>query len=463
MLDPHTLRGRLAIAYASALTVGLVVFALVATLLLDTIQRSTLDDRLRTASEAATSIVDTNDGKVELDENDRRQFAQIVGDALLGAVILRDGTILATNAPRVPTAVRTIATSADVAGLQTTRVGSGDVRVIVRTVTAAGAVVGAVVVWRSTEPIAQLDISVAVGFVLLIPILAALAAFFGGLIARNALRPLESMSEVASEIEAHDLSRRLALAEAPGELERFVAAFNRMLDRLEDAFDRQRRFTADASHELRTPLSVIRAEADLALMRERSGVEYRATLEAIAREADRLEALTQDLLGAARVDSSGGQSTARTDLGTIAAETVERLRFLTTPSGSTIRTEVEAVEVAGEASALRRVVTSLVENALKHGRPQGTIDVIVRPDGDVAELIVRDNGAGFSPEALRFGLERFWRGSAARPTDGAGLGLAIARAIVEACGGTIALSNNSGAQVTVRLPLADQRSVSTVQ
>jgi len=457
MLSPRTLRGRLALGYATALTLGLILFAIVTLALLEAIQRSTLDDRLRTASDAVLAIVDTKAGSAELDDNDRRQFAQIVGASLLGAVLSRSGSVVATNAATIPPAIGQLSTaSAPQSQVAAIHAATGPARAFVRPIFARGHVVGTVAIWSTTEPITQLDMRVAIGFVLLIPILAAIAIVVGGIIARKALEPLESISQLASEIEAKDLSRRLALQDAPEELERFVFAFNRMLDRLEAAFERQRRFTEDASHELRTPLSVIRAEADLALMRERNGDEYRRTLETIAREADGLEALTHDLLATARAESGGVASGACVDLGLVAAEASERLRFLAATQGSTIRSDVASVDVAGDASALSRVVASLVENALKHGRPRGTVHVIVRAIGEDAELTVRDDGDGFSSDALQFGLDRFWRGGSARSKEGAGLGLAIVRAIVAAVGGTITLSNHAGGggQVTVTLPRA---------
>ena len=452
MLDPRTLAGRLAIAYAAALVFGLVAFAIAAVAVLDVVQRTTLDAQLRTASDAVLSIVDTKRGYAELDPEDRRQFARIVGTELSGAVIARDGSILAAEASSVPTAVQRFALRAGAnARVATVADAAGGVRVVSEPIIARGALVGAVTIWRAAAPIVALDARVAIAFAVCIPLLALLAVFAGGVIAQRGLRPLATMSIAASEIEATDLSRRMDPGSAPGEVRTFVIAFNRMLDRLQAAFERQKRFTADASHELRTPLSVIRAEAELALMRERSVAEYQRALRVIGKEADEVEALTRDLLAMARTEPFVPLDV---DLGAVASATAERLRYLAASRGATIVTDLVAVEVRADAGDLARLIALLVDNALKYGRPAGTVRIATSAGASEATLTVWDDGPGFSPDAIRYGFQRFWRGHDEN-SAGAGLGLSIARTIVDALGGTIILGNRpeGGAFVVVTLPL----------
>jgi two-component system OmpR family sensor kinase len=227
-----------------------------------------------------------------------------------------------------------------------------------------------------------------------------------------------------------------------------------MLDRLQHAFDRERRFTSDASHELRAPLSVIRAEADLALRKERTAAEYRAALETIASEADALEALTRDLLTVARADA-GAVAVPLTaiDLSAVAADAVARLAVLAHERG--VRVHVDAAPnalVRGERDGLERAVITVLHNAIKYASPNGTVGVRVMHNGDAVELCVSDDGRGFSAEALQRAFDRFWR--EARTLPGSGLGLAIAKATVERFGGTIAIANGagSGGIVRVRFP-----------
>jgi signal transduction histidine kinase len=371
-----------------------------------------------------------------------------------GAVLAR-GTVVATTAP-LPVAVRAVV---DERSKASTTVGDwfAAERVLVRPIVAdGGATVGTLVLWESPRPILELDARLALAFAVMIPALALVAVLAGSEIARRGLRPLDAMSAVAAEIEGHDLSRRIGTRGLPDELARLASAFNRMLERLESAFARERRFTADASHEVRAPLSVMRAEADLALMRERSGAEYRSTLERIAGEADRLEALTRDLLAVARAEVTAPVPGAVADLAVVANDVVDRLRLVAERRGSTLGADVEPALVRGDPASLARVTVSLVQNALKHGRPGGAVTVGVRAEDHWATLVVRDQGDGFSPEALEHGLERFWQADPARTGDGAGLGLAIAQAVVAAAGGSVALGNarDGGAEVTVRLQRA---------
>jgi HAMP domain-containing protein len=249
MLDPRTLAGRLALAYAAALVFGLVAFAVAAIAMLDVVQRSTLDAQLRTASDGVLSIVDTKRGYVELDADDRRQFARIVGTELSGAVVAPSGEVVAAEATAVPQAVQQIAlTGGGAAQVATVSDAAGDVRVVAAPIVGrTGARLGAVVIWRATAPIVALDARVAVAFAVCIPVLALLAVLAGGVIARRGLRPLAAMSTTASEIEATDLSRRMDAGTAPAEVRTFVVAFNRMIDRLQAAFERQKRFTRHTS------------------------------------------------------------------------------------------------------------------------------------------------------------------------------------------------------------------------
>ena len=203
-------------------------------------------------------------------------------------------------------------------------------RVFTAPVVRRGSRIGSIAVWRDADSIAALDRSVALAFAFAIPVLAALAVFAGGAIARRGLAPLDRIARLASEIEAHDLSERLELPPRADELGRLAATFDRMLDRLQRAFDRERRFTGDASHELRAPLSVIRAEADLALRKERTrgGVPPRARDDRVRSRRAR-SAVARPAHGRARRRERRRRGTlAPVDLGAVAADAVQRLGVL---------------------------------------------------------------------------------------------------------------------------------------
>ena len=298
-MNPRTLRGQLGLAYAAALLLILIAFAAATLALIDSIGRTTLDERLQTAARAISAIVDEHDGRIAVEAKDRQQFARIVGPRLDAAIIDDALGSVDSTVVQVPAAVAAVAAHGD-RGMTTVEANGASLRVARLPVPIGRPGLGAVVVWRDLDSVEELDHRLALTFAFAIPIVALLAVIAGGAVATRGLRPLVALAEIASEIEAHDLSRRIAIPSRDDELGRLCATFDRMLDRLEEAFARERRFTGDASHELRAPLSVIRAEADLMLRRARTPQEYQRALRSIAAQADELEALTQDLLAAAR-------------------------------------------------------------------------------------------------------------------------------------------------------------------
>jgi signal transduction histidine kinase len=457
LLTPATLRGRLTIGYAAALVVALVAFAAIALAVVDQSQRHALDAQLEATAGALGIVGDIKDGRLAVDNSDRRKFAEIVGTKAESAIFTSDGTLAVSSDDRAATALHALAASTTAPAHVTTTIGGQRVRAYAQGIEAGGHRVGTLVTWRDLAPVESLDRSLALAFALAIPAIAALAVLAGGEIARRGLAPLARIASLVSEIEARDLARRLALPERDDELGRLAATFDRMLDRLESAFERERRFTSDASHELRAPLSVIRAEADLALLRERRPADYRRALETIAAEADALEALTADLLAAARGQAADDGGTGPVDLSQVAATVAQRMNVLAQPR----RVRIDSVAsrpavVHGNRALIERALVSVVHNALKYSPDEGCIEVRVSEHERDAELLVRDAGPGFSSEALQRGTDRFWRDDDSRAMEGSGLGLSLAKTIVEGFGGTIALSNagQSGAIVRMTFPAA---------
>jgi heavy metal sensor kinase len=244
----------------------------------------------------------------------------------------------------------------------------------------------------------------------------------------------------------------------PDEVGRLAATFNRMLDRLERSFARQRQFTADASHELRTPLAMLTSEAELALSRERTADEYRQALSSVRSDADRMTRLVNELLLLARAEA--GQEQLELEplaLDELAADVVEAMQPLAETRG--VRLErgcLEAVRVRGDQSRLTQLLVNLVDNGLKYTPAGGRVTVSVGPEDGQAVLRVADNGPGIAAEHLPHLFERFYRVDKARSraAGGTGLGLAISRWIVEAHGGQVSVASQTGAGTTftVQLP-----------
>ncbi len=452
MLDPATLRGRLTLGYAAALVVALVAFAALALTVVDQAQRRALDAQLEATAGALRVVGDFKHGRFTVDARDRLQFDEILGAKADGAILASGGSPVVSSNERTAAALETFASQATVPVRATMTVGGEHLRVYAQPLLLGGTRAGSLVTWGDVEALESLDRSLALAFALAIPLIAGLAVLAGGEIARRGLAPLDRIATLASEIEARDLSRRLALPQRADELGRLVATFDRMLDRLESAFQRERRFTSDASHEIRAPLSVIRAEADLALRKERTPDEYRRALDTIASEADALEALTADLLAAARGGADGDDVAAAVDLSLVAAAVAQRMGPLAQRRRVRIDNLAEnRAVVRGNRALIERAVVSVVHNALKYSPEAGCIVLHVSGRNGGAELSVRDGGPGFSTDALQRGFDRFWRDDDARAGEGSGLGLSLAKTIVERFGGTIALSNASPRGALVRM------------
>ena len=456
MLAPSTLRGRLTLAYASALVVALMAFAALALAVIDGAQRRALDAQLATTSRAVRALVDSGGSAITLEPSDRAAFGSIVGAKADSAIYRADGRVAISSTYAIPAPISLRANASLAPRYDTVETGGEELRVYTVPIVRRDERIGSIVVWRDADSIVALDRSVALAFAFAIPLVAALAVLAGGAIAKRGLKPLDRIASLASEIEAHDLSERLDLPPRADELGRLAATFDRMLDRLQRAFDRERRFTGDASHELRAPLSVIRAEADLALRKDRTPPEYRRALETIAAEADALEALTRDLLTVARAEANGAAAAhAAVDLGAVAADAVQRLAVLATERG--VHVSLAAAPnaiVLADRDSLERAVITVLHNAIKYASSPGNVEVRITRDGESVELCVSDDGRGFSEEGLQRAFDRFWRDDATRTLPGSGLGLAIAKAAVERFGGTIAIANaaGGGAAVRVRFP-----------
>jgi len=231
-----------------------------------------------------------------------------------------------------------------------------------------------------------------------------------------------------------------------------------MLDRLRRSFEREQRFVADASHELRTPIAVVKVELEGALRAGGHRPEVQAALAAAVEECDHLAQLAEDLLVLAR--AADGRLPVRREALAHARELLERVRQRFADragrQGRAVRVAADVeLQLSADPLQLRQAVGNLLDNALRHGA--GEVVLGARPAEGGVEISVADGGPGFAAGAEGWAFERFSRGAAARTRGGAGLGLAIVRAIAEAHGGGVAIAPGAGAAVRLWLPAAAPR------
>ncbi len=297
-------------------------------------------------------------------------------------------------------------------------------------------------------------------------------AFIGGLwLADRAMRPVRSITQTAQTISETDLNRRLNL---PGrdELAQLGGTFDSMLSRLQKAFDRQRRFVADASHELRTPLTIINLEVGRVLSGRRRTEEYQHALEVVDLESTRMTRLVNDLMTLARMDS--GQTILQTDeldLSEVAVEAYERMQPLAERREIAMDIgEMQELPIRGDRQYLIQMISNLIENAVKYSQPHGHVrietEAVTSGDSPLALLRVSDTGPGIPAEHIPHLLERFYRVDSSRSRDpledsssptGTGLGLSIVAWIVEGHKGHITIKSEpgQGTEFEVTFPLLD--------
>jgi two-component system, OmpR family, sensor kinase len=279
----------------------------------------------------------------------------------------------------------------------------------------------------------------------------------GWWVATRAIRPVADISATATRISSGDLSQRISTADAESELGQLATVLNSTFARLETAFAQQQQFTSDAAHELRTPVSVILTQVQSTLNKERTGPEYRETLEACQRAAQRMKRLIESLLELARFDA-GQEHLQRVtfDLAAKTRECLELLQPLATERRVRISAELADAHCSGDPERLSQVVTNLLTNAVTHNRPDGEVRVtLAAADGGVV-LTVADTGPGIAPEDAPHVFKRFYRAEKSRTASAgnSGLGLAICKSIVTAHGGTLDFTSapGRGTTFTLRLP-----------
>jgi heavy metal sensor kinase len=294
------------------------------------------------------------------------------------------------------------------------------------------------------------------------PLLLIAASAGGYWISSRALAPVDAISRAAQRISIENLTERLQVPRTGDQLQRLSETLNEMLSRLEASVRRMTQFTADASHELRTPVSLIRTTAEVAVLkRDRPATEYLAALDDILEEAERTSQVVDSLMLLARTDSAKETlECVPVDACTIVRSAAEQGERLARNRGVEFGVDLPTspVRVQADAEALRRALLTLMDNAAKYTPQGGSIQVALSRSNGMAVATVSDTGIGIDAEDMPHVFDRFWRADKARSREqeGAGLGLSIAKWIVEMHGGSISVQSEAGkgSVFAIHVPLA---------
>lgn len=328
---------------------------------------------------------------------------------------------------------------------------AGDMRVLSQPILDGSRRLGTLRVASPLTPVTQAQASLRRTFIFVGLGALALAILAGIVVASLIAAPLRRIARVAAEVDAGDLSIRAGPIAAPGEVHVLAGTFDRMLDRLERVFKRQRDFVSDASHELRTPLAVLRAQVEL-LDREMDEAHRHEATAVLLRRLDELDRLVSDMLTLASAEAGQLIEPVTIDL----TDFFEDLRR-DLPLFGEREFDFHGVDgtLQGDPDRLTQVLRNLIRNAVTHTRPSDQVSLTAHAQDSGLQITVADTGPGIPPDALEHIFDRFYRANGARSpsTGGSGLGLAIARAIVDAHGGTIWAESPPGQGATFHVDL----------
>jgi two-component system heavy metal sensor histidine kinase CusS len=277
------------------------------------------------------------------------------------------------------------------------------------------------------------------------------SALIAIIVTRRGLQPLRQLTESVSRIGPDQLKERIGSTGWPGELQPLAIAFDQMLKRLDDSFTRLSQFSADLAHELRTPIANMLGEAQVALTRDRTAADYRETIESTVAECERLSRIVDNLLFVARVDAAR-EPIARKWFDARAA--VEKIAafYQTVADDHHVRITCSGDgQIHADPDLFERTLANLLDNALRFTPENGSIEITLSDQNTYFDVAVSDNGCGIAAEHLPRVFDRFYRAEPSRGSDGAGLGLALVKSILELHGGSVTIQSEAGHGTIVKL------------
>jgi heavy metal sensor kinase len=274
-----------------------------------------------------------------------------------------------------------------------------------------------------------------------------LAIVAGWFVAGRALAPIKRISRTARAMSEGDLNARIAVEQTDSELEQVASTLNDAFDRLRTVVEQERRFIADASHELRTPISVLRAETEWALDRERTPQQYKDALTVGKRAALRMQDIVERLLALVRADVAPDmQEPAPVAMRTLIDDVVAWLAPMAQARDVRLAVGGDSFTVNGDAEQLREALNNVVANAILYNKPGGSVTITMRESAGIARIEVADTGIGIPADAVSRVFDRFFRVDKARSREmgGSGLGLSIARTVFLSHGGDVTCTSEPG-------------------
>lgn len=445
MRRPRSIRWRLTLWYTAFLLGTLIVSGIGIYVGLSHVLRDNFADQVKQEARLAQAGVSKANGTLTLDPailasfDDHDRFIRLVTDT--GAVVV-DTSDPEDEAPLLRSRKGPSDSIFEWVGLDGTAFGIASVPVVID-----GALAGRVEVGVSRSDIDETLHTLKVIFAVALPLLLGLSIIGGYLISGRALAPVDAITSMAASIRPDDLGKRIELDLPDDELGRLARTFNAMLQRIETAFERQRQFTGNAAHEMRTPLSLMRSQVELTLARTRRPTEYQEALTGLQGDIDRLTAIVSMLLALARADSETLQLVREpSDLGEIVPLVLGS--YTAQAEGAEVRLVDRSTPtpVQVDDDLIVQLLVNLIDNALAHTPPGGTIAVGSGVSARGACLWVEDTGSGVAPEHQERIFERFYRADPGRSRGegGVGLGLAFCKAIADAHGGKLTVKSELG-------------------
>ncbi len=449
----RTLRARLTVSHLIAMLVVTAVYATIVSALIVRNASQSLDDRLRNDFRWAATMAQQNpDGRLTWFEGDERPennpWLKVSNSD--GETIYRTPVAIRSPVPESEWLVDNADGSIAIVPNDVTpfRILSGQANIAGQPVV--------IQIGRSEffmrEELAEFFLVLVIG----LPLSVTVTSLVGYWLARRSLTPLERMTKHAQAITADRLDERLPIDDPRDEIGRLVNAFNALLDRLEESFQKARQFTSDVSHELRTPLTVMRSVGEVGLRGDRDATDYRTIVGSMLEEVNRLTDLVDRLLTLSRSDIGSLKLKAETvELGELADGIVSDLKVLAEEKNQTLSVErVDSALCVADVVVLRQALINIVDNAIKYSPSASQIRIRTFTVGGHSSLEVRDMGPGIPPDLQQRIFDRFYRyGPDASGNIGVGLGLAIAKSSIEANGGELVCESVAGEGSCFRVQL----------